>query len=114
MIQVINCCCFRLLLCNVVMSQDVSAIKFKSTIIRRLLYCTLHVWNKGTKCALFSIKCKGAVQKISFIPQRISEDGNCIFAYHVTLDSNEWSCACILSSSTSRSTLPLVKHFSKA
>ena len=24
-------------------------------------YCTLHGWIKGTKCALFSIKCKGAV-----------------------------------------------------
>ena len=28
-----------------------------------LLYCTLHGQMKGTKCALFSIKCKGAVWK---------------------------------------------------
>ena len=26
-------------------------------------YCTLHGWIKGAKCALFSIKCKGAVWK---------------------------------------------------
>ena len=28
-----------------------------------VVYYTLHGWIKGTKCALFSIKCKGAVWK---------------------------------------------------
>ena len=52
-------------------------------------YCTLHGRIKGTKCALFSIKCKGAVSKISnyevcfviaFVPQHIPEGDNCISA----------------------------------
>ena len=46
------------------------------------LYCTLRGRIKGTRCALFSIKCKGAVWKkssyevnlfIAFAPQRIPE-----------------------------------------
>ena len=52
---------------------------------------------KGTKCALFSIKYKGAVWKkkhsyevnlfIVFAPQLIPEGGNCIFAYqHYTMN----------------------------
>ena len=55
------------------------------------IYCTLHGRIKGTKCALFSVKCKGAVWKIKhsyevnlflvFAPQRIPEGDNCIFAY---------------------------------
>ena len=61
------------------------------------IYCTLCGRIKGTKCALFSIKCKGAVWKkkhsyevnffIVFAPQRIPEGGNCIFAYqHYTMN----------------------------
>ena len=55
------------------------------------IYFTLRGWIKGTKCALFSLKCKGAVWKkkhsyevnlfIVFAPQRIPEGDNCIFAY---------------------------------
>ena len=59
-----------------------------------ILYCTLCGRIKGTKCALFSIKCKGAVWKkmekkhsyevnlfIVFAPQHIPEGDNCIFVY---------------------------------
>ena len=60
-------------------------------LLNKCLYCTLRGQIKGTKCALFSIKCKGAVWKkkqsyevnlfIVFAPQHIPEDDNCIFAY---------------------------------
>ena len=65
-----------------------------------------------------------------FAPQRIPEGDNCILHTSITLDShaamNVHVCALssmqvsiatimyVLSSSTSRSTLPLVKHFNKA
>ena len=39
---------------------NITHIKFTHTTLNRL-YCTLHGWIKGTKCVLFSIKCKGAV-----------------------------------------------------
>ena len=61
------------------------------------IYSTLRGQIKGTKCALFSIKCKGAIWKkitvmklicycfrsvnLFFVPQRIPEGDNCIFAY---------------------------------
>ena len=63
----------------------------------KILYCTLRGRIKGTKCALFSIKCKGAVWKkkhsyevnlfIVFAPQRIPEGDNCILHTSITLDS---------------------------
>ena len=66
-----------------------STYEIFETILRQL-YFTLCGWIKGTKCALFSIKCKGAVWKKStvmklicycFVKQRIPKGDNCIFAY---------------------------------
>ena len=61
------------------------------------IYCTLRGQIKGTKSALFSIKCKGAVWKKKhsyevnlftvFAPQRIPEGDNCILHTSITLDS---------------------------
>ena len=69
-----------------------------------ILYCTLHGRIKGTKCALFSIKCKGAVWKKSTVMKLIS----LLFLLHsafqkviiaflhtsITLDSWLWTFTC--------------------
>ena len=38
------------------------------------LYCTLRGWIKGTKCALFSIKCKGIIWKKSTVIKLVCSD----------------------------------------
>ena len=95
---------------------------------RVTLYCTLRGWIKGTKCALFSIKCKGAVwikkhnyevNLLLFLLNSTFQKVTIAFLHtSITLDScyecsralNSNDNLCFYASSASRCILTLVKQ----
>ena len=72
----------------VVSNTDLDLYRAVTDLLFISLYCTLCGRIKGTKCTLFSIKCKGAIwyeknttMKLICYSQRIPEGDNRIFAY---------------------------------